>query len=67
MSLLRPPAAAPASAAASRGPGQSTAFVLLPVNGRNTELSPAALAAWAQGAECLLRQLRERVCVLIGL
>lgn len=63
LSLSRPPAAAPASAAASRGPGQSTARA---ADGRSTEVGPAALAAWAQGAGCLLRQLHERVCVLLS-
>ena len=60
--LSKPPAAAPASAAASRGSGQSSARA---VDGRNAELGPAVLAAWAQGAGCLLRQLHERVCMLL--
>ena len=64
VSLSRPAAAAPASAAASRGPGQAAARA---VDSRNPEPGPAALAAWAQGAGCLLRQLRERVCMLLGL
>ena len=65
LSLSRPPVAASASAAgvaASRGARHSISRA---ADGQSPELGPAALAAWAHGAEGLLRELRERVCMLL--